>query len=375
MNLSTRKIGVFLVLAIGAIILLTFVMAPASSGRINSGSTYRINPDGYGAWYAYMQARKAPIQRWKKPVDELIESEEIDTPVTFLHVDSRFTREIRGEGNFNLLSESEQNWVSQGNVLVILGVKTPVTEAPFRTLQNSPFGEVKIETRRRRMNASQILLGDEFGAMVWQQNIGQGKVIYANTPYLAANGYQDIPGNYEFLANLVSEGDRPIFIDEYSHGYKDSEVIEREQKQTLVNYLLQTPIFPALVQGILLIMVLTWAKNRRLGQLNRVSTSGVENSKAYIQALAGVLQKAGCHDFIVEVVGKEEQLQLQKALGLGSVLLDSETLAKAWSEKTGRPARELMQQLQGSSKPRRLGEFDLLRWLKKWAAIRRAISL
>lgn len=374
MNLSNRKLGVFLVLAIGAIILLTFVMAPASSGRINSGSTYRINPDGYGAWYAYMQSRQAPIQRWEKPGYDLIENEEFDTPVTFIHVDSRFTRQRRSESNSNLLSEAEENWVNQGNILVILGVVTPVTEAPFSTLQDSPFGPVKIDTMRRIRNAGQVLLADEFGTMVWQENIGKGKVIYANTPYLAANAYQEIPGNYEFLANLVSEGDWPIFIDEYSHGYKDTEVIEREQRQTLVNYFLQTPVFPALVQGIVLILVLIWAKNRRLGQLNRVSTPGLENSKAYIQALAGVLQKAGRRDFIVKVVVKEEQVQLQKALGLGSVLLDAETLAQAWSEKTGRPSTELMQQLQVISNPRRLRELDLLRWLKKWAAIRRAIS-
>lgn len=374
MNLSNRKLGVFAALAIAAIILLSFVMAPASSGRVSSGSTYRLNPDGYGAWYAYMQSREAPIQRWKKPGYELMESEEIETPVTFIHVDSRFTRERNFESDASLLSELEQTWVSQGNVLVILGVRTPVTEAPFSSLQQSTFGEVKIDTRRRKRNEINVLLGDEFGAIVWQKNIGQGKVVYANTPFLAANAYQEIPGNYEFLANLVTEGDRPIFIDEYSHGYKDTEVIEREQRQTLVNYFLQTPVFPALVQGILLMIVLTWAKNRRLGQLNRVSTPGLENSKAYIQALAGVLQKAGRRDFIIEVVGKQEQLQLQKALGLGSVLLDSETLAQAWSEKTGRPSRELMQQLQVSSKPRRISEFDLLRWLKKWAAIRRGIS-
>lgn len=373
MNLSNRKLWLFFLLVIGAIILLMLVIAPASSGRINSGSTYRINPDGYGAWYAYMQGREAPIQRWEKPGYDLMENEELETPVTFIHVDSRFTRNRRAYSRFYFVSETEQNWIRQGNVLVILGVKTPVTEAPFSTLHGSPFGEVKIETKRRKGNASQVLLGDEFGAMVWQETIGQGKVIYVNSPYLAANAYQDIPGNYEFLANLVSEGDRPIFIDEYSHGYKAPEVIEQEQQQNLVNYLLKTPVFPALVQGLLVVIVLIWANNRRLGQLNPVSTPGLENSKAYIQALAGVLQKAGRRDFIVEVVGKEEQLQLQKALGLGSVFLDAETLSQAWSDKTGRPSTELMQQLQVISKPRRLRELDLLRWLKKWAAIRRAI--
>ncbi len=374
MIFSKRKLGIFAALVIGAIALLTLVMAPATSGKINSGSTYRLAADGYGAWYAYMQAREAPIQRWEKPGIELIESEEIDTPVTFLQVDSQFTRGGQGRLDATFLSESEKSWIRKGNNLVILGVKNPVTEAQFSSLQKSSFGPIKIDTRRRRRNPNEILLGDEFGGIVWQENIGQGKAIYATTPYLAANAYQNVPGNYEFLASLVTEGSRPIWVDEYSHGYKDREVIEREQRQTLAHYFFQTPLFPVFVQFIVLIGVLILAKNWRFGQPDRVSSPGVENSQAYIQALGGVLQKAGRHDFIVEVVGKEEQLQLQKALGLGQVPLDYETLAQAWAEKTGRPQTELMHQLQVLSKTRRLRELDLLRWVKKWAAIRRGIS-
>lgn len=82
------------------------------------------------------------------------------------------------------------------------------------------------------------------------------------------------------------------------------------------------------------------------------------------------MQKAESSEFVLEVVGKEEQLQLQKALGLGSALLDHQTLVAAWVQQTGRPAAELEQVLQLQSKQRRISERDLLTWLGKWQALR-----
>jgi len=37
-------------IALGAIILLTLIVAPSNS-KLNIGSTYSRTPDGYGAWY------------------------------------------------------------------------------------------------------------------------------------------------------------------------------------------------------------------------------------------------------------------------------------------------------------------------------------
>jgi hypothetical protein len=66
-------------------------------------------------------------------------------------------------------------------------------------------GSVKIDTQRRAKNIKDGLLGDRFGAIVWEKSIGKGQVILPLHPYLAANAYQDFQGNYEFLAQLVTQ--------------------------------------------------------------------------------------------------------------------------------------------------------------------------
>ena len=479
MKLSNRRLWIFGAIAIGAIILITLLAAPASN-KLNSGSTYNRAPDGYGAWYAFMSERGTPVQRWRKPFEDLANNKDAKPPITLLRVYSNLTSPRLSQSLIEQeLTEKERNWVESGNTLVILGVHQPVTEAPFSTRHTVEVGRVKIDTQRRKKDAEEKLLGDRFGAIVWEESIGKGRVIFATTAHLAANAYQDYQGNYEFLAQLVSQsgvlgqqrtadnraianrptgnsqnsrwvdeyihgykdseliinreyannrstanrsagnsqsggsgqqgtiGDRstanrptgnnqsggsgqqgttdnrstanrptdnsqnPVWVDEYIHGHKDSEVIKREQREDIFSYLAKTPLFPAFVQGFVLLLVAIWALNRRFGKPLTLSAPVVDNSEAYIQALGGVLQKANSSEFILEVVGKEEQLQLQKALGLGQVLLDHKSLVDAWVLQTGRPATELEQLLQVQSRKRRMSETDLLTWLGNWEQIRR----
>lgn len=352
-------------IALGVIVLLTLIAAP-SSRVLNSGSTYSRAPDGYGAWYTFMQQRGTPVQRWQKPFRDLLEEER---PITLLRVNSQLSQPR--------LDRAEQDWVEKGNTLVILGVFARPTEAAFSTMQSSSAGGIKIETRRRQQLKDwekQLSLGDRFGAVVWQEQLGKGQVIFSTTPHLAANAYQDYLSNYNYLFQIVSKEGNSVWVDEYNHGYKDSDVREREAEGNLVNYLTRTPLFPALLQGGVLLLVLIWAQNRRFGPPLPLDTAVVDNSEAYIQALAGVLQKAECSEFVLEVVGKEEQLQLQKALGLGQLLpLDRQTLANAW-QQTGRSATELEHLLQLQSQKRRMSETELLTWLGKWQTVRRQIS-
>jgi hypothetical protein len=83
------------------------------------------------------------------------------------------------------------------------------------------------------------------------------------------------------------------------------------------------------------------------------------------------LQKANSSEFILDVVGKQEQLQLQKALFLGEEQVDRQALLDAWVLQTGRPVTELEQLLQRQSRKLRMSETDLLSWLGKWEEIRR----
>lgn len=348
-------------IAIAVLILLTIIAAPSNS-KINSGSTYGLAPDGYGAWYAFMQDRGITIQHWQKPFDELKKEKR---PVTLLQIYSQLKHPV-------LLSQ-EREWVEAGNTLVVLGVRQRVTAANFSTMQISPFGDIKIETRRRLASISdqeKISLGDRFGAVVWEQRRGKGKIIFSTTPYLAANAYQDYLSNFQYLASLVSQKNNLLFVDEYIHGYKDPEVRKSQGEEDLFNYLAKTPLLAAFIQVCILLFVLIWAQNRRFGKPVALETPELDNSEAYIQALAGVLHKAQSTDFLVQMIGKEEQLQLQKNLGLGSEILDRQTLVKTWQQQIGTATTELDAALQQSQK-RRMSERELISWLGKWQTLRR----
>lgn len=348
-------------LILAVIVLLSLIAAPNNS-HLNSGSTYSRAPDGYGAWYAFMQQRGTPIQRWQKPFSDLLKEKR---PITLLRVNSQLSQPA--------IAQQERDWVEKGNTLVILGVQGRVTEAAFSTMQRSQAGEVKIDTRRRvsQDRDKQLSLGDRFGAVVCEQKLGKGRVIFSTTPHLAANAYQDYLNNYTYLYHMISQQGNSVMVDEYIHGYKDPGVRESKAERDWVTYLAQTPLFPALLQGGVLLLVVIWAQNRRFGSPVALDTPNDNNSEAYIQALGGVLQKAECSEFVLDVVGFEEQQQLQKALGLGQLLADHQTLVNAWVQQTGRSPTELEQVLRLQSQKRRISEKDLLTWLGKWQTIRR----
>jgi len=378
MRLSRRQTAI-LAIALGVIILLTLLTAPIGSER-QSASTYSRAPDGYGAWYAYMQEKGNPVKRWQQPADALFQPDSEaanadstngkiarpQTPITLLRID----KDIE-------LSAASEAWVKQGNVLVLVGAIADafVTQAPFTSDVASPSGIVRIATSRRYRQSSKSapLLQDSFGTVVWQKTLGKGRLISVITTYLAANAYQEFRANYELLAKLVTEPGYPIWVDEYLHGYKDSSTDAKDgtaSEEDLLSYLSKTPLSLLAVQAIAFLLLLIWGQNHRLGLPEQVEVPTVDNSEAYIQALAGVLHKAGGSEFVLETLGKAEQLNIQKALGLGTSPLPVDDLIAAWSQQTGQPADPLQTLLRTAARHRRVSEAELSQWLETMNTVR-----
>lgn len=192
----TRKkwlIGTIILVVLGLLVLFIILTSPQQQ-RLNDGSTFSRQPSGYGAWYAFMEAQGAEIQRWQKPVEALISKQR--TGITLLQVYPRSIAEVA-------LDPAKRSWLALGNKLVIVGVVQPVTEAEFLTTHPSDAGLVKIQSSRRRIpnplmervrevipeapSADQPqdqILGDRYGSIIWQEVIDQGQIIYVTTPYL-----------------------------------------------------------------------------------------------------------------------------------------------------------------------------------------------
>ena len=366
-------------IAIAIIILLTLVAAPGGE-KNNNGSTYGHAPSGYGAWYEYMSQKQTPIKRWRQPFSQLIKDNSQD--VTFIRIATGINYQLSSPR----ISKVERQWLNQGNTLIILGINQPATAAPFKSFlayrdRALSASQIEIETTRRyRVNKSDNslqsrLLSDRFGTVVWSEKVGKGKVIYCTTPYLAANAYQNSPDNYEFLAGLTESADK-IYIDEYIHGYKNKETIAQEEqekgeKSGVLAYLAQTPWYLLFIQLLLIVCVAALAGFRRFGQPNQAKVTIADNSTAYIDALAGVLEKANTSDFVVDTIGKDEQRKLQTSLGLGKSLVDDDILIAACQQQKAESTAELKELLAVKNTNRKISDARLISWVEKWQKINR----
>ena len=322
--------------------LLFILISTPNQQRLQDGSTYSRQPSGYGAWYAAMEQQGAKIQRWQKPVTDLIKNAPIpkQTGMTLLQIYPQPTGNI-------VLEQTERAWLALGNKLVVLGVAQPVTKAEFSTTHPTAAGLVTIQSSRRRVASSpkiqpeeEVILGDRYGAIIWQSQIGKGQLILITTPYLGANAYQKSPGNFKLLSQLVDQKNQ-IYIDEYLHGYRDREEIAKAGVGNWIAYLERTPVLVVVLQMGVIFLVFLWGYNQRLGAVVPLVTPAINNSEEYIKAIAAVLERANCPDFLVSTIGKAEQLKLQKSLGLDNTPVTPETLLAVWQERTGKPAKKL----------------------------------
>ncbi|MEO1068270.1 MAG: DUF4350 domain-containing protein [Cyanobacteria bacterium J06638_6] len=348
----TRRNWMLAALALALLLGLMLFSAPATS-RLDSGSTWHRGPSGYSAWYESLEQQGVTVQRWQRPVEDLLEQlgEAEESTVTLIQNSSAISDTLVvvlpgfiDRGDLPALLPWMPKWVEAGHQLVVLGVKARVTAAPFSQVLISEAGPVTIATRRREpmVVAEDTILEDEYGKVVWQLQLAGRELIVAATPHLAANAYQNAAGNFAFLTSLVAAGGGRVWVDEYLHGYRDQAAIAAEiGGDSWLNYLARTPLPILLAQALAITLIALLASNHRLGRRLTLQTPSVDNSQAYIQALGGVLHKAGSHEFVVQTLSQAERLTLQKSLGLGETPLPLEQLQAAWAQQKSRPAADL----------------------------------
>ena len=294
-----------------------------------------------------------------------------DRSTTLLQINSQLTQLL-------YLSENQQEWIKKGNTLIILGVAAPASKIPFKTDLESQTGTIRIETTRRftakfdPINRSTTdiqktnIISDRSGGVITEFTLGKGRIIVATTPHLAANVYQDFKPNYELLAKLTTENSQQIIVDEYIHGYRKQSTKAITKKGDVFEYLLRTPLSIVSLNLGLGILVLIWQQNRRFGKVVIPKLAEIENSEAYIQALAGVLRQANSTEFVLQNIGKTQQLSWQQKLGLGTDrLVETNTLITAWESQTKLPTDDLHFVLKLATEERRLTPKELNTWLIK----------
>ncbi|MGF1568932.1 MAG: DUF4350 domain-containing protein [Nodosilinea sp.] len=379
---NRRRLGLGL-LALGVLLLAVVLVTPAA-GHVNRGSTWSRSPAGYSAWYESLESQNIPVQRWQRPITELLSQLDGGIPegtttliqtspdavATLVVVLPGFVDET---SLFTLLPWLP-SWIESDHRLVVLGLKNPVTAAPFSQTLPTARGPVALDTRRRQklQPEQSLILGDDYGAVVWQLEEGASEVILAATPNLGANAYLNSAGNFALLTDLVTRQGGSVWVDEYLHGYRDGDAIAAEVGgNSWLHYLARTPLVVLAAQILAVTLLALLAQNRRLGQCQTLSAPVIDNSQAYITALAGVLYKANSHDFVRQTLAQAERLRLQKSLGLGDTPVTNAQLETAWIQQRGGTASDLAVLLHP---PVIRQEAQLRAWLKPLQSLHQRIQ-
>lgn len=362
----------WLAIALG-FVFLVLILAPVQGGSDRRGSTYSRAPSGYGAWAEAMEQRGTPLQVWEQALEDWSRNPPAAAQ-TLVQIYPDRPSPFQSQRLQILLDD----WIRQGHTLVILGSRSRATAAPFQTQHSTDFGTVLVDTSRRQPRATvggsgadPAVLADEFGAIVTVTPQGQGQVIAVVPPYLGANAYQSISGNYEFLAQLVDQGGE-IWIDEFLHGYQaldpEEAANDPDQSGNWIQYLWETPLGLVLSQGAIAALLLIVARNRRFGVQLPWRQPQPDNTTAYIHALGAVLHKAESHQFVVETLQKQALHRLCRQLGLGIEAKtgkltpqEKQSLKTAWGQATGRSTSALDPLLQPPTGS--LTEAQLRQWL------------
>ncbi len=377
--LSQISIWVWVFLGVLALGLVLVTAAPQTYPR---GSTYEKSLQGYSQWYAVLAERHA-AQRWEQPYAALS-----GTDQTLIQIADTEPFE-----NENLQNRQILDWVAQGNTLLLLTWDGQVSAANFRSLLSSPQGSVWVETRRRSHQSLlpsavssttdlagvedsevQIELGDAHGAVIWsypfeKDSDVQGKVIQCVYPWLGANAYAEGTANFAFLTDLVTRQEGTIWVDEWLHGHRqpltdDGGRSDAASAADALAYLRRQPIGVAFGQGVILLLLLIWGQNQRLGAPRSLVPPPVNNSDRYIQSLADTLQNSNHQGYVLKLLGQAFRQRLATGLGLATTLMADQAIAQQWSVVTGRPPQDLIELLEQTQPQNRLSDRALLDWVR-----------
>jgi hypothetical protein len=345
---SRRNLIILLAIAVVAVAALLWT-GPGQADHLQ-GSTYSTTPGGYGAWWQWMEKAGTPVQRWRKPGDKLTT---LSSPATLLKINPRSILNFSPYDDGGSINPSESEWVAQGNRLVYLGRWAELTDAPFTQTVVTDQGTIRIQGRRRSPQQEGKILADKYGTLIWRQRQGKGEIIWVVPPFLAANAFQDNQANFALLQSLLTEGNNPLWVDEYLHGYKDAETLQKEGVESVWAYLQKTPLLLIFLQSLVVVTLLAIFGNRRFGQPQTPPSLASNNNQAYINAMAQVLEKGDRPQFVVQQLLQAESPSLERRLGNLPTAQAREAMAALLTNLSQRD--KLPKQ-----------EADLRVWLKQW---------
>lgn len=307
------------------VFLLTMLTQPGMEAEpFANRSIYNSDGTGYRAWYLASRKAGLPMSIWQKPFRNI---NELPTPSTMLLVEpytvARTSITFGPQDTRALLS-----WVEEGNTLILLddfqrrgseslltrlglNIRIQASDAPPKHLKTGNLpGIIRSYVSQpllsedkhwlllgRNSKDARIVLQDDSGHPVMVRlPHGQGAIILGTPVDLGSNKYlHGKPNdNLQFLSNLLVVERKPLFINEFVHGYSEIDNIFAYFQQ-------KTPlgrIFAQIIFGFLFVLWLSfvsWLPRRKSGGTEPLpaDTAAAPSGSmtAFINSLAGIYHR------------------------------------------------------------------------------------
>lgn len=163
---------------------------------------------------------------------------------------------------------------------------------------------------------------------------GKGLYVAVNDVFPATNLGVTQGDNARFMLNLASL--RPggsVWFDEYH---------KRTVNRGLVSYMRERALMPALVYGLLLVLLVLWRSGVRFGSAEPLVADRRRDSAEYLKAAAALYKNAGMTRDALTTIFADFRRRLAGALRMDG-LANLDEVARRYERRTGRPGIEARQ--------------------------------
>jgi hypothetical protein len=201
---------------------------------------------------------------------------------------------------------------------------SPSPEEQSETTDSSEVDEEEQQIAKKRLDemsalhfsgklrAPVIHLGDKDGAMLADFNYGAGRVVFLSDPFVVANHGLARGANLQLTLNLINalrNAGKPIFFDEYHHGY-------RSEENALVRYFRGTSFWWVLGQLLLLGLLLLYSYGKRFARPLPLPQVNRHSPLEFVGSMANLQQTAQARDLAIENIYPRFKTRLCRRLGL-----------------------------------------------------------
>jgi len=373
-----RKMFLFLFFLLGFVgLLLLLLFVQREKGGINQPDTFSPLPLGWKALYVTLEKSGFSLHRWQSSYDTL-------PPVNSVWI-------LTAPTHYFSRSEAAllHSWIHQGGVLLFFSgisasfLSPEIESAIYDTFQvKSPFRgrdsrvgvqvedvfpdeamssypeKLKLRAYRpaslitHHPDASPILRRGDHSPVAWEIPIGSGKVFFFSSYDYLTNEWILSQDNFQFFYEWLKNLNRPIYFDEYHHGY----FLPVKDSASGVSAL--HPFFP--VQLVFLLLVYLWVRGVRFGSIRFLpEKEKLRGALDFVNATAHLYQKAQLRPEILSLLYRDFRYFLFHRFGISPSLPHLANLENDTLWKKIQPVESLRQQLEAKSS---LEESDLIKF-------------